>query len=276
VSTNKSSLMGLPWRLEDIDFSTLNAALVRDDERLFFLLAVASLVESGSDVYTRNLLAYYAGEAPLADWLTHHWEPEELQHGRALRTYVAHVWPDFDWERTFRGFFTDYRAICAIEQFEATPTLELAARCMVETGTASYYRMLQASTAEPVLRVILNNIRSDEVRHFKYFYRFFREHIARENGGRARVGLALARRLRVAVNDDAYCAFHHTYAVRYPERPNTPATFRRFRRDVERLAHRHFPYRMAAEMFLTPLALPGIVRGPAVRTLAGGIRLLGL
>jgi hypothetical protein len=266
----------LPWRLDEVDFSALNADLVREDERLFFLLVSASLVESGSDVYTHNLLAYFAAEPDLADWLTRRWEPEELQHGRALRAYVAHVWPDFDWPLTFQRFFGDYQAICSVEQFAPTPTLELAARCMVETGTASYYRMLHESTHEPVLRVLLNNIRSDEVRHFKYFYRFFRERNARERGRRARVGLALARRLREAVNDDAYCAFRHAYAARYPTRPNTIATFRRFRRDVEHLAHRHFPYRMAAEMFLTPLALPGVVRGPVVRTLAGGIRVFGL
>jgi hypothetical protein len=267
----------LPWRLDDVDFRALQGAQVRDDERLFFLLVTASLVESGSDVYTHNLLSYFGSDSALAPWLTQRWEPEELQHGRALRTYVAHVWPDFDWPLAFEGFFADYRALCSVAQFAPTPTLELAARCMVETGTASYYRMLHDSTHEPVLRVLLNNIRTDEVRHFKHFYRFFRERRARERGsGRGRVGLTLARRLREAVGDDAYCAFRHAYAVRYPGRANTIATFRRFRRDVEQLAHRHFPYRMAAEMLVAPLALPAIVRDPAVRTLAGGARVLGL
>lgn len=265
----------LPWRLEEIGFAEVDAACVRGDERLFFLLTSASFIETGSDVYTRNLLTYYGDDPQTSTWLVNRWQHEELQHGRALRAYLEAVWPEFDWESGFNRFFQDYQAICALDQFEPTPTLELAARCVVETVTSAFYRMLYEAAPEPVLRRILNNIRSDEVRHFKYFYRFFLARRERERNGRMQVAGALLRRLLEAMKDDGYCAFRHAYAARYPRRPITPGTYRAFRRDVDALARRHFPYRMAAEMLLTPLDLPGSVRTPVARAVVAGFRTFG-
>ena len=72
---------------------------------LFFLLVTSSFVEAASDLYARNLSAYYAADADIADWLKGHWEHEEMQHGRALRAYIRAVWPEFDWERANANFF---------------------------------------------------------------------------------------------------------------------------------------------------------------------------
>jgi hypothetical protein len=46
----------------------------------------------------------------------------------------------------------------------------MMARCIVETGTSSYYSALKDATAEPVLRQICTNIASDEFRHYKLFF----------------------------------------------------------------------------------------------------------
>ena len=68
---------------------------------------------------------------------------------------------------------------------------ELIARCMVETGTSSYYTALGEATGEPVLKEICRLIAADELRHFKLFYDHMRRWLARE-----RIGLL--RRLRIA------------------------------------------------------------------------------
>ncbi len=265
----------LPWRVEELDFSALDPAVVREDETLFFLLVSASFIETGADVYTSNLLDYYGNDAETADWLAGQWEQEELQHGRALRTYVARVWPEFDWQTAFTRFFEQYGASCTSTQFEATPALELAARCVVETGTATYYRMLMDYVREPVLRQLLDHIRSDEVRHFKYFYRSFRHHQQTARHGRLRVAGVLWHRLREGLNEDGYIAFHHAYAVRHPGRANDGATYARFKQRINGIARRHYPYTMGAEMLLTPLALPPFLRRQGVRAVGSVFRLAG-
>ncbi|MGN8554650.1 UNVERIFIED_CONTAM: hypothetical protein OHV15_18910, partial [Microbacterium sp. SLM126] len=110
----------LPWSIADIDYAAIDVARVRDNRTLFYLLVGASFVESGSDTYAGNLASYYAAVPEAAEWLSRHWEAEELQHGLALRRYVEHVWPEFDWELGYRRFFEEYSATCSIDNFEPT------------------------------------------------------------------------------------------------------------------------------------------------------------
>lgn len=265
----------LPWRVEELDFSALDPAQVRDDETLFFLLVSASFIETGADVYTSNLLAYYRDDEETAAWLSEQWEQEELQHGRALKAYVQRVWPEFDWEAAFARFFEQYGTTCTSAHFEPTPALELAARCVVETGTATYYRMLLNYAGEPVLRQLLNHIRNDEVRHFKHFYRYFRRHQQTARHGRLRIAGVLWHRLREALNEDGYIAFHHAYAVRHPGRPNGNSTYADFKQRIRGIARAHYPYTMGAEMLLTPLALPPAMRRYGVQAVGSAFRLAG-
>jgi hypothetical protein len=88
----------LPWTLASLDLGRIDVARIRHNEDLFFLLCSSSFVESGSELYTRNLVDHFADDAELQTWLTQHWEQEELQHGRALTAYVRAVWPEFDWD----------------------------------------------------------------------------------------------------------------------------------------------------------------------------------
>jgi hypothetical protein len=43
----------------------------------------------------------------------------------------------------------------------------VAARCVVETGTATFYRMLSELSREPVLKHLAAEISADELRHYK-------------------------------------------------------------------------------------------------------------
>lgn len=246
----------MPWRLEDIDLSRIDPGLVKQDETLFFLLCSASFIESGSDLYTRNLVDYYRDDQDVADWLGLHWEPEELQHGRALRAYIEHVWPDFDWESAFNSFFGEYSQRCTLEEFEPTKALELAARCVVEMGTATLYRSLAEYSPEPVLRELTTHIRTDEVRHYKYFYLYFNRYNTLEGNGRMKVLGALVRRLLEIRNDDAECAIRHVLNHRDPAHANDKATIDRINADARRLVQRNVSADMSVKMFLKPLNLP--------------------
>ena len=54
-----------------------------------------------------------------------------------------------------------------MEQLEESRALEIAARCVVETGTATFYTTLHACAREPVLKQLTGLIRRDEVRHYQ-------------------------------------------------------------------------------------------------------------
>jgi hypothetical protein len=258
----------LPWRVEDIDFTRLSSDRVRDDDTLFFLLVSASFVEIESDLYTRNLSAYYSGDEDLLHWLADRWEHEEVQHGRALRRYVQQAWPEFDWEAAHRGFAAEYRTRCTMAEFEPSRALELAARCVVETGTASYYRTLHDYTTEPVLKQLTGHIKGDEVRHYARFLRGFERYQAREPSSRWSVLRALLRRVTEAHDDDGEIAFRHAWNVRYPERAFQPCHYAAFTAQVKQVMRRHFPTAMAVRMLLKPLRLPAAVQRPLVPLLA--------
>ncbi|KGI76941.1 ferritin-like domain-containing protein [Oleiagrimonas soli] len=246
----------LPWKLEDIDFTRFDAEKARADEDLIYLICASSFIESGSDLYTKNLVEHYQGDEAVQTWLRDHWEHEELQHGRALATYVRHAWPDFDWDSAFADFFAEYGAVCTSEELESRRGLELAARCVVETGTASLYRAIHTQTEEPVLKQLTEYIKSDEVRHYSHFYKYFREYEARERNGRWRVMRALYRRLMEIRNEDGDIALRHVFAYRRPEVNDDPAAFKAASERVYGLVRKHLPAEMTVKMLLKPLNLP--------------------
>jgi hypothetical protein len=259
------------WRVGDIDFTRADARH-RSDTTLFYLLTGASFVESGSELYTRNLLTYYRDIPQIADWLTNVWEPEELQHGAALRAYVQAVWPEFDWHKAYQGFIAEYSQAASPEAFEATPHLELAARCMIETGTATLYRTMHDYAQEPVLRRVLASIRDDEVSHFKHFLQFFRAGQAREGNRRMRVAWAIGRRVRETRSDDAWIAFRHAFEVRNPGRRCLQSDFEQWQSELHSIMRGRFPLRMAADMLIAPLALPLLIRRLVRRVAEAGLR----
>jgi hypothetical protein len=143
---------------------------------------------------------------------------------------------------------------------------------MIETGTATYYRMLHDYATEPVLKRILHHIRSDEVRHFKHFLAYFRAYEARERNGRLKTLVALGRRVREATGDDGWIAYRHAFEVRHAGRACTRGDYAAWMARINRLAHANYPFRMAAEMLLSPLALRGRFRDLVARALAAGMR----
>jgi hypothetical protein len=248
------SLIGQRWSLADIPWGDIRPAAIANNESFFYLVAAASLMESATDLYTENLVNFFIGDDEVTSWLRNYWLPEELQHGCALRRYVQIAWPEFDWELAYRQFVEEFKPFCDVA-LEAARSLELASRCVVETGTASYYTTLSRASPEPVLAGLTRRIVEDEVRHYKHFYRFFRRYRNIESPSRAAVIPALWRRLRMSGGDDGFIALKHVHKARHPAVPFHFEAYRRLRRECRELVGHHFPHEMSVRMLLSPLAL---------------------
>jgi hypothetical protein len=250
------------WRLDDIPWEQTRSEAVAGSEELFYMVTTASLIESATDRYARNLADHYSGEPDIADWLLDGWEPEEMQHGRALRRYAEAVWPDFPWEQAFEGFRAEFSEKVKPESLLPKRSLEMAARCVVEMGTASYYTALSRASADPVLSEVARHIFEDEVGHYKHFYRYFQRLRGPDGVSRAQVAGALWHRLRVTRGEDTDIALKHVRRWRFPGEAYDVHVYRDVVKRCRRLAARHFPHQMAVKMLLRPLDLaPRAQRG---------------
>jgi hypothetical protein len=262
------------WSVEDIPYRALAPERVREDRLLFHIVASAAFVEITSDVYTRNLVKFFHGDSEVVEWLESSWEKDEVQHGVALKRYVQTAWPEFDWDAAYRNFIAEFMEFCSVDQLSSTRALEMVSRCVVETGTAAFYRMLANASPEPVLRQIASNISLDEVRHFKHFYRYFLRHRDNEQTSRRAVLSTLWARLGEIDSEDAYYSFKHVYLARHPGIAFDNRAYKAYRNGVRKICKRHFPYEMATKMLLKPLDL-GVPTGRIViPTVTAATRLL--
>jgi hypothetical protein len=255
------------WTLDDIPWPAIRRDAVARSEAFFYLIASASLMESATDLYTANLIDYFAGDDEVTSWLERYWLPEELQHGRALRRYVETAWPEFPWERVRERFVEEFSSFCD-EALEHARGLEMASRCVVEMGTASFYTTLSRASPDPVLAQLTRCIAEDEVRHYKHFYRYFRKYREIERPGRAAVAPALWRRLRMTGGEDRLIVLKHVHDARHPGLRFDDGVYRRVRRQSRELMRRHFPIEMSVRMLLKPLALGPRTQRVAVPVIA--------
>ncbi|MFZ2629268.1 MAG: ferritin-like domain-containing protein [Rugosibacter sp.] len=247
------------WVIDQIAFDQIAHDRIANEDTWFYVLAAASFVESLADLYTKSLLTHMAGDAEVSQWLREQWEPEEMQHGRALRRYVEEVWPEFDWQKAYEEFCIDYRPYCKPELLEPTRALEMVARCVVETGTSGLYGLLMEISPEPVLKTLTGHIRNDEVRHYKYFYHYFLRYRELERPSRWQVARVLRRRLGAIGQEDAYLAVKNAFVVRHPGKAFGPEDFQQLQRVAGALARSRYPCEMTVKMLLKPLHLPGFI-----------------
>jgi hypothetical protein len=273
-TTPVSSASQQRWTLDDIPWTSIEPAVVAAEEELLLLVATASFVEMATDLYVSNLLHGFSGEEDVGVWLDKHWQYEEMQHGRALKRYMQLAWPMFDWEKVNRAFLAEFSTTCQIEALEPTRALEMASRCVVEMGTASYYTALSRFSPEPVLRALAHHIAEDEVRHYKHFFGYFCRYRDVEGPGRTQVLLALWRRLKMIRDDDGFLAFKYVYAARHVGERVDRGVYRKVRRRCKEIIGVHFPHEMSAKMLLKPLDLPPSTQRVAQTTLEALTRLL--
>ncbi len=194
------------WRLDQVSWHRFDAARV--DPSIVPLVKAAAMVERNGDDYALYLNGVFHDDPDFRQ-AADHWAVEEVQHGEALGRWATLADPAWDFEAAFARYRAGYKIDTQADaSIRGSRTGELIARCMVETGTSSYYTALGEGTTEPVLKEVCRLIAADEYRHFKLFYDHMRRYLAREN-------LSFLQRLRVAAgrigeseDDELALAFH--------------------------------------------------------------------
>jgi hypothetical protein len=245
------------WRVENIDFSKVQKELIKKDELMFYLLTTASFVEITSDLYTNNLIKKYGGKSEeLAKWLDSVWEFEELQHGRALKAYVEYVWEDFDWDSAYKSFFEEYSKLCTTGVLKEEVSLEMVERCVVETGTSTFYKFLESVVNEPLLKELASDIKNDEISHYNVFKTYHEENREAEGVSRWEILKAIIDRIKEVETDDTKIAYKHIYQQKENKEFNEEI-FEAYSKEVTTLMEKHYPYKMASKMVLQLLNLNG-------------------
>jgi fatty acid desaturase len=180
--------MGL-WTLDDIPWDRFDRTKV--DPELLRIVKAASLVEHNGADYAQYLCRVFHDDPAFQD-MARRWGGEEIQHGEALGRWASLADPSFDLRTACERFTAGFRLDLTVDDsVRGSRAREMIARCVVETGTSSYYTALAEATREPVLREICQRIAADEFRHYKLFYGTLKRCLSTEK-------LGLWSKLRVA------------------------------------------------------------------------------
>ncbi len=215
------------WTLADIAWDRFDATKVDPD--LLRIVKAASLVEHNGGDYAIYLENVFQGDAEFQQ-AARDWAQEEVQHGQALQRWAELADPAWDFKGAFQRFNDGFKLpLDATTSVRGTRTAELIARCIVETGTSSYYTALADAAGEPVLKQICAKIAADELRHYKLFYTHMKRYQAKEQlgfWGRLRTGLG---RILESEDDELACAYWaaNATAPHYERKPNSRAYARR-------------------------------------------------
>ena len=194
------------WHMDDVAWDRFDPSKVDPD--IAKLVRAAAMVERNAPdyiTYLRNVFSDDPAFCQAAD----RWATEEIQHGDALGRWGELAAPGWDYTSCFARYREGYKInLDAETSIRGSRSGELIARCMVETGTSSYYTALADATHEPVLQQICRLIAADEYRHFKLFYDHLRRYLVREK-------LNLWQRFKIAISrvgesedDELAYAFH--------------------------------------------------------------------
>jgi hypothetical protein len=194
------------WRIDDVGWDRFAAAEV--DPEIVLLVKSAAMVErNGTDyaVYLKNIFRDDPAFCDAAD----NWAVEEVQHGDALGRWASLADPGWDYATAFKRYQDGYSLpLEAMNSVRGSLTGELIARCIVETGTSSYYTALADATGEPVLQQVCRLIAADEYRHFKLFYDHMKRYLTRERIGVLRRLKIAAGRVTETEDDELAYAYH--------------------------------------------------------------------
>ncbi len=171
------------WSLDDIDWSRFDRRKV--DANLLRVVKAASLVEHNGGAYTDYLCRVFSSDEQFKQ-AARQWGEEEIRHGQALARWAELADPDFSFNAAMTRFNAGYNGLpedtdVSVRGSQAS---ELVARCIVESGTSSYYSALADAAEEPVLEDICRRIASDEFRHYKLFYTTLDRYVEKEDLGK--------------------------------------------------------------------------------------------
>ena len=183
------TVMKSHWNIDDFDWSAVTPSRV--PKELLETVKTAALVEANSADYVTYLRNVFAGDAAFVA-AAEAWGIEEAQHGAALARWAAAVDPAFDFDTALARFRAGYQIPTdAAASVRGSLGGELVARCVVESGTCSFYSAMRDSSPDPVLRAICHRIAQDEASHYLLFERHLQRYLAREP-------MSLWQRLKIA------------------------------------------------------------------------------
>jgi hypothetical protein len=179
------------------------------------IVKAASLVEYNAVDYTTYLNNVFSDDTDFHKDIQI-WSSEETQHGESLGAWARRADPLFDFDGAFARYKAGYHInVNAQASVRGSKTGEMIARCIVETGTSSYYTSLSAATEEPVLKKLCQNIAADELRHYQLFYKYLHKYLAQEDLGRwEQFKIALGR---IQESEDDELAFAYFSANALPD-----------------------------------------------------------
>jgi rubrerythrin len=194
------------WAIADLPWDSFEPGKL--DPETLKVVKAAALVEHGGDKYAHYLCNVFADD-PAFQQAARHWAVEEIQHGDALGRYAETADPGFDFRAALERYNAGYGFnIDAAESTRGSRSGELIARCIVETGTSSYYSAIADGTDEPVLKAICRHIAADEFRHYKLFYTHLKRYLAREALSRFDRMRIVFGRMRESEDDELSYAFY--------------------------------------------------------------------
>ena len=144
------------WSLSDIAWDAFDARRV--DPEIVPIIKAASLVEANAESYRAYLNEVFRDDARMQASIEG-WAKEEVQHGHALGRWAEMADPSFSFDECFERFREGFQLPQGVDaSVRGSMSGELIARCMVETGTSTYYSALAEATEEPVLKLSLIHI----------------------------------------------------------------------------------------------------------------------
>jgi hypothetical protein len=158
------------WSPDDIAWEKFDRS--KAEPWIIDAIKSAALVEYNAPDYVGYLKRVFPD--PAFHPVIEQWGHEESQHGEVLGRWAELADPSFRLEDAFERFRAGYRP----PHFDGADETsvrgskrgEMIARCVVESGTSTYYSAIKEATAEPVLQEIAGRIAADEYRHYKLFY----------------------------------------------------------------------------------------------------------
>ena len=204
------------WTLDQIDWDAFDASKV--DRPTLEAVKAASLVEANAPDYVGYLCSVFRDSEQIQEDIRQ-WGREESQHGQVLSRWAKLADPAFDFPSAFERF----RRIQgidtgAIESVRGSRAGEMIARCVVESGTSSFYTAIKDATEEPCLRQIATYVAADEFAHYRLFLESFKRYEGELPSTLRRIAIAVGR-VNEADDDELSGAY---YCANYPEGSDVP------------------------------------------------------
>jgi hypothetical protein len=199
------------WTLDEVSWPHFSPGAV--DAAMLAAIKAAALVEYNAPDYVAYLKRVFRDQPPETLTWIEQWGAEEKQHGVALGRWAELADPSFKLDEAFarfrQGYVPPHFSEATADSVRGSRRGEMIARCVVESGTSSYYSAIRDATDEPVLKEIAGRISADEFRHYKLFYDVLHKQDEPELGFLKRLWVAIGR--VTESNDDElayayYCA----------------------------------------------------------------------